>query len=45
MKYKSEFKHGLTNPEAVARGVFGKKGVLKNSTKFTRKHMYQSLFL
>ena len=31
MKYKSEFKHGLTNPEAVARGVFGKKVFLKIS--------------
>ena len=25
-------------------GVFSKKGVLKNSTKFTGKHLWQSLF-
>ena len=40
MKYKSESKHGFTNPEAVTGGVLKKRC----STKFTRKHLYQSLF-
>ena len=28
MKYKSEFKHGFTNPEAVARRCFGRPATL-----------------
>ena len=44
MKYKPEFQHGFTNPEAVARRCSVKKGVLKNFTKFPGKHLYQSLF-
>ena len=31
--------------EAGTRGVFLKTDVLKNSTKLTGKHLYQSLFL
>ena len=30
--------------EAATGGVLYKKGVLKNFTKFTGKHLYQSLF-
>ena len=44
MKYKPEFQHGFTNPEAVARRCSVKKGILKNFTKFPGKHLYQSLF-
>ena len=32
------------NLEAVSRQVFCKKGVLKKITKFTGKHLYESLF-
>ena len=31
------------NPEAATRGVLYKKGVVRNFTKFTGKHLYQSL--
>ena len=31
-------------PEAATRGVLWKKGVLRNFTKFTGKHLFHSLF-
>ena len=35
---------GLSNSKAASRGVLYKKGVFKNFTKFTEKHLCQGLF-
>ena len=41
----SETNHFIENAEAVAQRCSVKKGVFKNFTKFTGKHLYQRLRL
>ena len=43
-KYASEMLERLLLSEVVVQRVFCKKVVLRNFTKFTRKHLYHSLF-
>ena len=40
----SNFKFKLTTPRSSRPEVFCKKAVLRNLTKFTGKHLFQSLF-